>query len=310
MPGDRPLSDRANGDRSAPHGAGHGPVRSSGDASRLGATANQAPLVESRGLQLYAGGRLLVDALDWCCLAGERWCIIGRNAVGKTTLLRALAGLPVPRRAGVVAWQGRDQTQWPADAAAGARALMAQQPQDRFSLPVRRLIDLSARHGGTVQRAMASEALSASPVEPIRDVLLQALDIEHLQGSDVMRLSGGERQRVALAQCAVQAAPLMLLDEPVAFQDPAHQLQVARWIVAASSGPSQTGFHSPGPCAFIVTAHDMNWIARVATHVLALQGDGSWRAGPAERMLTPRVLEQVFGCKWHRVGNSLFADDE
>ena len=40
-------------------------------------------------------------------------------------------------------------------------------------------------------------------------------------------LSGGERQRVALAQCALQGAPLMLLDEPVAFQDPAHQLQVA-----------------------------------------------------------------------------------
>ena len=67
--------------------------------------------------------------------------------------------------------------------------------------------------------------------------MLAALDPSALAGAHrCCELSGGERQRVALAQCAVQGAPLLLLDEPVAFQDPAHQSQVARWLSTRCTG--------------------------------------------------------------------------
>ena len=93
--------------------------------------------------------------------------------------------------------------------------------------------------------------------------VLAGLDIETLATRPVLELSGGERQRVALAQCALQGAPLLLLDEPVAFQDPAHQALVARWL--STSLPSDQ--------ALVISAHDVNWIARTATHVLALLPD-------------------------------------
>ena len=230
-------------------------------------------LLATRGLALRAAGRTLVADLAWTVGAGERWCVIGRNGSGKSLLLRALAGLPVPERAGEILWQGRAQSAWPVGAAAAARAHVPQQAQDRFALVVERLL-----------------ALSEGALAVRRAALLDALDIAHLAPRRADRLSGGERQRVALAQCAVQGAALALLDEPVSFQDPAHQQLVGRWLVGA-----------PPARAWIASAHDPTWIGRVATHVLALFGDGRWQAGPAGDVLRADVLERTYGCAWRSV---------
>jgi iron complex transport system ATP-binding protein len=238
-----------------------------------------APLLETRALGVRAAGRALVERLDWRVHAGERWCVIGRNGAGKSLVLRALAGLGVPQREGEVLWQGRAQQGWPVGAAATLRSLMPQQAQDRFALTVARTLALSevsragaVRHGGE---------------------LMTALDIASLAARRADQLSGGERQRVALAQCAVQGAALMLLDEPVSFQDPAHQQAVGRWLVDAVPAHAS--------CAWVASAHDPSWIGRVATHVLALTGDGRWRAGPVDEILTAPVLEETYGCAWRSV---------
>ena len=181
-------------------------------------------LLQTQALTLAAAGRELVRALDWAVEPGQRWCVIGRNAAGKSSLLRALAGVGeagVVQRGGVL-WQGRTQRAWSALDAAALRAFMPQQCSDRFATTVARLLDLSVVRPGVDAGA-----------------LLQALDIDALAARSVLQLSGGERQRVALAQCAVQGAPLWLLDEPVAFQDPAHQMQVARWLCSAATAAAR-----------------------------------------------------------------------
>lgn len=234
-------------------------------------------LLSTHGLALAAAGRELLRALDWHVSAGQRWCVIGRNAAGKSTLLRALAGIGEPgvSQRGTVAWLGRPQGQWPATDAAALRAFMPQQAVDRFPTTVARLLDLS------VVRARLDR----------RDVLA-GLDIAALASRPVLQLSGGERQRVALAQCLLQGAPLALLDEPVAFQDPAHQALVAQWLST----------QLPADQALIVSAHDINWIARVATHVLALLPDGSCAQGRLADMLDAELLQQVYRCPWRSVG--------
>ena len=242
------------------------------------ATDGSAPLLQTRNLALHAAGRCLVQGLDWQVRAGERWCVIGRNAAGKSTLLRALAGLTVPSRQGQVCWLGRSQDDWPAADAAWARAYAPQQAVDRFPLSVRRLLELSTVRPG---------ALKA-------DAVLVALDAQRLADRGVMELSGGERQRIALAQCVLQGAPLMLMDEPVSFQDPAHQAAVARWLAQLVAPGSDS--------ALVLSAHDVNWILRTATHVLALIGDGSWRAGRCEDLIDAALLSQVYDCDWREVG--------
>ena len=236
-------------------------------------------LLEARALTLRAAARPLVEGLDWAVQAGERWCVIGRNGTGKSLLLRALAGLAVPQRTGEVRWQGRPQDDWPVGAAASLRALMPQQPQDRFALSVERLL------------ALSEVVPAGAPHDRRTAELMAALDIASLAPRRADQLSGGERQRVALAQCAMQGAALMLLDEPVSFQDPAHQQLVGRWLCGAASGER----------AWIASAHDPSWIARVATHVLALSGDGLWQAGPVAEILSAPVLERTYGCAWRSV---------
>jgi iron complex transport system ATP-binding protein len=130
--------------------------------------------------------------------------------------------------------------------------------------------------------------------------MLTELDAQWLAQRGVMQLSGGERQRIALAQCALQGAPLMLMDEPVSFQDPAHQIQVSRWLARLVG--------SDAGAALVVTAHDVNWIARTATHVLALWDDGCWLAGPVDRMISAELLARVYGCAWRDVGGVWVAD--
>ena len=231
-------------------------------------------MIEAQGLTLHAAGRCLVRDLRWRARIGERWCVIGRNAVGKSSLLRALAGLSVPQRSGSVLWLDREQHEWPALDAASVRAFAAQHHSDRFPISVRRLLELSI----------------VVPGARDIDATLSGLDAAALAERDVLQLSGGERQRVALAQCVLQGAPLMLMDEPVAFQDPAHQLQVARWLAGLRGA------------ALVISAHDVNWIARAATHVLALYGDdGAWEAGPAGEMLGAAHLERAYGCAWRAV---------
>ena len=240
-------------------------------------------LLETRALTLAAAGRELVRNLDWQIEPGQRWCVIGRNAAGKSSLLRALAGVGdvgVTQR-GEVQWQGRPQRDWPAIDAAALRAFMPQQAVDRFPITVARLLELSVVRPRHDARAM-----------------LVALDLAALAQRPVLELSGGERQRVALAQCVLQGAPLVLLDEPVAFQDPAHQSLVARWL--SSSLPNDQ--------ALVISAHDVNWIARTATHVLALLPEGGCENGTATELLDAALLERVYGCGWREVGGVWIAD--
>lgn len=247
-------------------------------------------LLETRGLSLSVPGRegerTLLRGLDWRVQPGERWCVLGRNAVGKSTLLRAAAGLSVSAMQGEVLWNDRLTARWSAEEAAGLRAYQPQTASDRFGMSVHRLLDLAV----------------CSPVAPDIAAALRDVDALDLIDRDVRQLSGGERQRVALAQCAVQGAPLMLLDEPISFQDPAHQQQIGRWLVDWC-GASR---------AVVMTAHDVNWVARVATHVLLLGAEsgpddapdvpGTWRAGPVSELLTESNLRAAYRCGWRNAG--------
>lgn len=233
---------------------------------------NPAPLSVA-SLSLAAAGRTLLHALSFTVQAGERWCVIGRNAAGKSTLLRALAGLPVPLQSGLITLQGDVAALCEPARAARLRAYLPQQTLDRFELTVSEWLALHA------------------PVSVANDLsgLLGALDLLPLRERPITRLSGGERQRVGLAGVASQGSPLWLLDEPVSFQDPAHQRQLAHWLRAQTQQ------------AMVISAHDIAWVQQAATHVIALMDQGQWRAGPVQDVLGEETLARTYGCEWRCV---------
>ena len=268
-----------------------------------------------------------VGPIDLDIAAGECVCIRGASGSGKSLLLRAIADLDPHAGAAVLdgracasmpgpAWRRQvalvmAEGQWwadsvgehfpggctpawldrlglPADALgwqvarcstgerqrlALLRTLMPAQPRDRFNLSVLALLDLSQRK---TDATTAHEAL-------------RLVDAWELRDRPVLNLSAGERQRVGLAQALVQGASVLLLDEPVAFQDPGHQTLVG------------TVLENLPDRGVVFCAHDVNWVARFATHVLGLGAQHSapgWTFGLCEQALQPDHLRSLYGCEW------------
>ena len=212
-------------------------------------------LLKVQGLALQAAGRSLMRDVGFAVQPSERWVVIGRNAAGKSTLLRALAGLAVSGLTGEIE--------------RGACAWLPQQANDRFDLRV-------------------SEYLALHQENADDTALHQALDMAHLLERPITQLSGGERQRVGLAAVARRDVDLWLLDEPVSFQDPSHQQQLAQWLCAQQH------------VGVVLSAHDMNWVSQVATHVIALTAEGAV-IGERDAVLSAEVLQRTFGCAWQQV---------
>jgi iron complex transport system ATP-binding protein len=236
-----------------------------------------APLLSCRGLEIRAGDRCLVRALDLDVAAGERWALVGPNGAGKTSLLMVLAGARAAD-AGTIALAGRPIGAWGVEALAGLRALVADRWFDPFASSVLDLV-VAARY--RLRGADAAPGKDGS-AESFARACLAAMDCAALAARDVRYLSRGERQRVAVAVALAQDTAVLLLDEPISHQDPRHQIQV---LQALSDRPG---------CTCIGALHDVNAAARFASHALLLYGDGRWLAGPAAAVLTRANLSPLF----------------
>jgi len=236
------------------------------------------PLLSCRGLQIRAGDRCLVQALDLDVAAGERWALIGPNGAGKTSLLLVLAGAR-PAQEGTIALAGRPLQQWSVEQLAGLRAMVADRWIDPFATSVQDTVVAARYRLGAGAGASAGGTGTAAALA--RDCLM-AMDCLPLADRDVRYLSRGERQRVALAAALAQETRLILLDEPISHQDPRHQMQVLQ-VLQARAG-----------CTYIGALHDINAAARFATHALLLYGDGRWVAGCAATVLTQETLSPLF----------------
>jgi iron complex transport system ATP-binding protein len=252
-------------------------------AVRPAAAESSHTVIETRELSLAAGGRTLVQALDWRARAGECWCVVGRNGAGKSTLLRALAGMRAAQ-GGEVRIQDRPLAEWALPELARERAFLAQARSDAFSYRVIETV-LMARHPYHAERYW-----EGSDDHRAAEDALRALDVLELAQRDVRTLSGGERQRVAIAALLAQDTPLLLLDEPATALDLAHQVSVMRLLARLCREQGKT---------VIMVGHDLNLAASTATHALLLMGDGRWQAGPAAEVLTPALLTPCLG---HPIG--------
>jgi len=228
------------------------------------------PLV-LQSLQLRAGARALLDGLSLSMQAGELWCIVGPNGVGKSTLMSVLAGLRKPD-GGVVLLDGRAPLETPPAVLALRRAYLPQAVHDTFSMSVRDAVAVG-RHphlSGWGWAGREDDAVVAA--------VMREMDLDALAGRDVLTLSGGERQRVSLAATLAQQAPLLMLDEPAAHLDLRHQIMVLETLARLACA---------GRHAIVVILHDLNLARRYATHALLLAEDGLCLHGPAAQVLTP-----------------------
>lgn len=175
------------------------------------------------GLAIRRGERLLFSGLDLVVSPGEAVALTGRNGAGKTSLLRAIAGLLRPE-AGRVSYDGELHLIGHSD---GLKSNRTAWEELRFQ---------ALWTGGSEASARDAAAV---------------FDVERLLDLEVRRLSAGQRRRVALARLAASPRPLWLLDEPMAPLDAAHRIAFGEFMERhlAGGGMIVAAVHDPLPIA-------------------------------------------------------------
>lgn len=222
--------------------------------------------LENVGVQY--GRRQVVKSITLQAQRGRVLALVGPNGSGKTSLIKAVAGLiPYSGRIAFAGETGRPR----------ALGYMPQDQQGPLALSVVEVVLL-----GRLERLhmrVREEDLNA-----VRGVL-QRLGIEHLAGRDLGELSGGQRQLVYLAQALVSEPEVLLLDEPISALDINHQLEVLDLVAAMTRE-----LH----LCTVMVLHDLQATSRYADDI-ALMCDGSILAnGFPEDVLTPEFMRLVF----------------
>ncbi|WP_179409971.1 ABC transporter ATP-binding protein [Microbacterium esteraromaticum] len=211
---------------------------------------------------------------------GSFTAIIGPNGCGKSTLLRAIARVLTPS-AGQVLLDGRSIHARKSKEVAREVGLL---PQTSIAPDGIRVADLVARGRAPYQ------GLFQQWREEDERAVARALDatrLTDLSGRLVDELSGGQRQRVWVAMLLAQTTPIMLLDEPTTFLDIAHQYDVMELL---------RGLHHDGK-TIVAVLHDLNQAARYADHLIVMRAGGVVATGAPADVVTPDVIEQVFGLR-------------
>ena len=204
--------------------------------------------------------------------------IVGPNACGKSTLLRALVRMLKPR-AGSVLLDGAEISSLPTKQVARRLGLLPQTATAPDGITVE---DLVSRGRHPYQRLLRQ--WSREDDRAVHDAMAQTA-VHDLAERLVDELSGGQRQRVWLAMALAQETPLLLLDEPTTFLDIAHQMEVLDLCAEMHRGGR----------TLVAVLHDLNHACRYATHLVVMREGAVVAQGPPGEIVDAELVESVFG---------------
>lgn len=237
-------------------------------------------MLEAREISVRYGERLAVESLSLQAQPGEITAIIGPNGAGKSTFMRALNGALTPS-SGEIFLDGKPLRSFARRAVGRRIAVVAQEAELRFPVTVLEFV-LGGRY--------AWSGMGAWGWETERDVLvsqevLRETELQDFSARLMSELSGGERQRAVLARALATEAGILLLDEPTANLDLAHQATVLQLVRARCDEKR---------AAAVVVTHDLNLAAEFADRVLLLLRGRTLAKGTPREVLTPEILREVF----------------
>jgi iron complex transport system ATP-binding protein len=252
------------------------PGTSPGTSPRTSAPAS--PRLSGDDLTLAYDKRTIAQGLTVPIPDRSFTVIVGPNACGKSTLLRALSRMLKPVT-GTVLLDGQDIAALPAKKVARTLGLL---PQSSIAPEGITVAELVARgrypHQGLLRQwskddeRVVGESMAATGVADLADRMVD-------------ELSGGQRQRVWIAMALAQETPLLLLDEPTTYLDIAHQIEILDLCARLHEEQGRT---------LVAVLHDLNHAARYATHMIAMREGRVVAAGAPKDVVTAELVEEVF----------------
>jgi len=235
-------------------------------------------LLTTRQLQVEIGNTLVCQDLDLHVNAQSCWGVLGPNGAGKTTLLHTLAGL-LPASGGQILFRQHDLHHLSRQDLAKQLGLLLQMEETGFPGSLLESV-MNGRHPH-----LGYWGWESGTDLQITEDAIQAFGLSELEQRSIDTLSGGERRRMDMATLLAQQPLLALLDEPSNHLDPGQQIACLNLLTAHF----QRSDH-----ALIMALHDINLATRYCDHLLLLQGNGNWLAGPVEQIATVEHISELY----------------
>jgi iron complex transport system ATP-binding protein len=240
--------------------------------------------LEAVDISLAIGGKAILSQVSLAAADGCITALVGPNGAGKTTLLRALAGEGIVGR-GSTRLNGKDITDYSLKELARARSVMTQSTEIAFDFSVLEILQMAWMSGSRENFLSALEKIA------------EDLGVVPFLERSFRSLSGGEKQRILFARAVLQITAnssgrrgrFVLLDEPTASLDVAHELQLLNCCAdLASQG-----------IGFLVVLHDLNLAAKFADHIVLLDRGRCVRTGTPAEVLVPDLLSEIYKTRIH-----------
>jgi cobalamin transport system ATP-binding protein len=212
---------------------------------------------------------------------GEILGIIGPNGSGKTSLLKLMAGLLRPQT-GRITLGDQDLAQLSPRELAHRTAVVPQENHVLFPFTVAEVVLMG--------RFVHQNGWGWESAEDLRvaQAVIRLMDLESVAQRTFQELSGGERQRTIIARALAQQAPILLLDEPTAYLDIKHQLEIYATLRRLNQDKGVT---------IVVVSHDLNLASQYCHRLLLLHEGRAFRTGSPAEVLTVEHLRIVYGCE-------------
>jgi iron complex transport system ATP-binding protein len=237
-------------------------------------------VLEAIDISIRYGAREVVAGISLSARPGRVTAIIGPNGAGKSTLMRALNGAKELVR-GEVLLDGEPLRHFARRVIGRRIVVVAQEAELRFPVTVMEFV-LGGRYAWSSTGAWGWE--TEQDVEAALSALIET-GLEDFSARLMNELSGGERQRAVLARALATQAEILLLDEPTANLDLAHQAAMLALVRERCDVRR---------AAAVVVTHDVNLAAEFADEVLLLKSGRALAAGHPREVLTPELLRELF----------------
>ncbi|MDE2206259.1 MAG: ABC transporter ATP-binding protein [Armatimonadetes bacterium] len=209
---------------------------------------------------------------------GDRVALVGPNGSGKSSLIRALSGA-LPLQQGRVVVEGRPLLEWPQKQLARVVAVVSQSETPAFAFTVRDVV-MMGRYAH-----LANGRTERSHDYEVAEGAMAATDVLHLASRVVTELSGGEYQRVILARALAQQPRILLLDEPTAHLDLAHQADILSLVRRQSV---ELGL------AVVMAVHELGLAAEYCDTLLWMADGAVAAQGTPEETINAETIRLVY----------------